>query len=66
MLVPGSLLSIISGKYNRFVSRGRNVSARNVFRYLYSIFMFATFLISYFRVGAFSAVYWFLSFSLSA
>ena len=33
------------GKYNRFVFRGRNVSARNVFGYLYGIIMFAAFLI---------------------
>ena len=46
MLVPGSFFfSMILGKYNRFVFRDRNVSARNVFRYLYSIFMFAAFLV---------------------
>ena len=47
MLVPGTFcfFSIILGKYNRFVFRGRNVGARNFFRYLYSIFMFAAFLV---------------------
>ena len=33
------------GKYNRFVFRGQNLSARNVFGYLYGIFMFAAFLV---------------------
>ena len=45
-LVPGSLFSIILGKYKRFVFRGRNVSARNAFRHLFS-----------FRVRAFSALF---------